>query len=254
MSILLGKGLLLPAFRIAGITQRPGRNILANPDYAEEAIAIINRLLGSWDIDPLDIFTYTITLYPLAGPNKISYQFGAGAADFPSAPAPIAITDANIVLAGTPLLRYPLRITDKAGWADIVLQAVPGGITTTIYPDFGFPIGTIYLYPQPPAGYQLELYTPATLPFFVALTDTVELPLGYERAIVYGMACELADTFPLQAELAPGARGTAAKALAAVERRNAKVPRMKNDAPSSRSPRQDSDWNWWRTGGFGDRR
>jgi hypothetical protein len=248
MSIVLGTGILNPAFRIAGVTQRPMRT--PSPDQYAEGITILNRMLGSWDIDPLDIFTYKITLYALTA-NQISYQFGVGAADFPAAAAPIAITQANVILPGTPLLRYPLTITDKAGWAQIVLQAIPGGIPNLIYPDFGYPICTLYIYPQAEAGYQLELYTPQTLPVFSLVTDTVVLPMGYEEAIVTNLALKIAKSFRTQTTITPAMVTDAARSLAYIQSRNAPVPKLRNDAANLTPPRGAGDWNWWRTGGYG---
>jgi hypothetical protein len=248
MSIVLGTGILNPAFRVAGVTQRPMRT--PSPDQYAEGITILNRMLGSWDIDPLDIFTYLITTYPL-NENQISYQFGAGAADFPAAPAPIAIPEANVILPGAPDLRYPLEVVDKAQWSKIVLQTIPGGIPTIIYPDFDYPIGTIYIFPQPPAGYLLELYTPQTLPVFSLVTDTVTLPLGYEEAIVSNLALKIAKHFRTQTKFTPEMITDAARSLAFIENRNAPVPKLRNDAANLTPRRGAGDWNWWRTGGYG---
>jgi hypothetical protein len=248
MSVTLGTGILNPAFRIAFITQRPMRT--PSPDQYSEGITILNRMLGSWDIDPLEIYTYPATLFPLNA-NQISYQFGPGAADFPGTPAPIAIPEANVVLPGTPLLRYHLDVTDKAGWSQIVLQAIPGGIPTVIYPDFGYPIGTISLFPQPAAGYQLELYQPQQMPVFSTTGDTVTLPPGYEAAIVKNLALEIALQFPTQAKVTKEMKDEAGKSLAYVQSRNARVLKLRNDAATLSPRRGAGDWNWWRTGGYG---
>lgn len=250
MSVALGTGLIYPAFRVAGITQRPQR--IPSPDQTADAIGVINRMLGSWDIDPLEIYTYPSTLYALNA-NQISYQFGVGAADFPGAAAPseASIVEANVVLPGTPLLRYHLEVTDKAGWSQIVLQAIPGGIPTVIYPDYGFPICTIFLFPQPAAGYQLELYTPKAMPVFSTVGDTVTLPLGYEEAIVANLAIKLALHFRTQTTITKEMVANANKSLAYIESRNAPVPKLRNDAANLTPRRGAGDWNWWRTGGYG---
>ena len=246
MSVLLGTGLLYPAFRIAGVTKRPMR--VPSPDQSAEGIGIINRMLGSWDIDPLEIFTTAIQLFNLNA-NQESYAMGTGAADF-NVPAPTQISLANIILPGTPPIRKELHITDKEGWAAIELQLIPGGIPTTLYPDYDFPITTLYLYPQAPAGYQIELYTPQLLPVFAAVTDTVTLPQGYEHAIVQNLAVLLSQQFRSQADMDPDVPRIAGLALAEIESRNAPVPRLTSDAARLNSGRGAGNWNWWRTGGF----
>jgi hypothetical protein len=246
VSIVLGTGLLYPAFRIAGVTKRPMR--VPSPDQSQEAIGIINRMLGSWDIDPLEIYASTIATYNLVA-DQLSYTIGPSG-NFNVTPTPTEITLANIILPGTPPIRRELHITDKEGWGALDLQLIPGGIPTTLYPDYTFPLATLYLYPQAPAGYQIELYTPQLLPVFAAVTDSVVLPQGYEHAIVQNLAVLLSQQFRSQADMDPDVPRIAGLALAAIESRNAPVPRMTNDAARLNSGRGAGNWNWWRTGGF----
>ncbi len=246
MSVALGTGLLNPAFRIAGVTKRPMRT--PSPDQYSEAIGIINRMIGTWNCDPLDIFTTTIAVFNLVA-NQLSYTIGPSG-NFNVTPTPQRIDLANIILPGTPPIRKEMRITDKEGWAAIDLQLIPGGIPTTLYPDYAFPLTTLYLYPQAPAGYQIELYTPQLIPTFAATTDTVTLPPGYEHAIVQNLAVLLSQQFRSQADMDSDVPRIAGLALAAIESRNAPVPRLTNDAARLNTARGGGDWNWWRTGGY----
>lgn len=245
-AIKLGTGILNPAFRIAGITKRPMRT--PSPDQYAEAVPVLNRLFGSWDTDRLNIFTVQPSIFPLVA-NQLEYTIGPGG-NF-NVPAPEKIEDANVILAGSPPLRQPLGILDEKAFSQIRLQLIPGAIPTAIYPDYDFPLGNISVYPQCEAGLQLELYMWQVLPVFSAVTDAVVLPLGYERAMVLNLAVELALMYPLESELLPGAEDKANMALAAIQSKNAPVPRLTNDASGLSTRGNAEGWNWWRTGGYG---
>lgn len=248
MSILLGTGILYPAFRTAGVTDRPMRT--PSPDQVAEGIPLLNRMLGSWNCSRMNIFTVGSAIYALTA-NKITYQIGLTAPAPFNVASPQRITLANIILPGTPLLRQPLRILNDTEWARIRLQTLPGAITSAIYPDYNFPVGTISLYGQPSAGYQLELYTWTLIPKFAAVTDVVTLPDGYEEAMVLNLACRIAKQFPTQARMDPLVYGDAARSLAAIQSRNAPVRRLRNDAAGLGADNpKGGDWNWWRTGGY----
>ncbi len=325
--------LLQEAFRIAGITKRPMRT--PSTDQFAEAIIIENLMIDSWNADPLDIFTSTISAWPLTG-DQIVYTIGAAAAAgniVMTAPGPGAITEANILLpttVGAPpgflaqgqvtvvgttvfqyagarfttdgtwigltilinnlpyviatvpasteltvnvapsggsgvlpysvasvassttasVLRQPVKILDKEEWASIRLQAIPGAITTKIYPDYGYPLGNLYVYGQPPSGYLLELYVNQLVAAFVATTDTVALPPGYQAAIVYNLAIRLAAAWKSDAGVGVSEddRKIARDSLAQIQSRNKQPPHMASDSAGLGSGRGGGNWNWWRSG------
>jgi hypothetical protein len=238
--------LLKPAFRLAGVTDRPGRE--PSPEQYAEGIGILRRMIGSWNCNPLDTFGTSIDVYPLVANKKIYTIGGPGlGADFDAA-VPQRITDANILLTGTPTVRKGVKILNRDQWAAISLQDIGGAIPYALYPDYNFPLCNIYVRYQAPAGYQLELYTWQRIPVFAQSTDIVTLPDGYEQAIVTNGALLIAQQFPSQAHLDPRTEKTANYSLAAVESRNAPVPYMRNDYAGMGSGRG-SDANWWRAGG-----
>ncbi len=218
--------LLYGAFRVAGITDRPGRTP-STEQYAD-AIAILNRMIGSWNVDRLKIYSLNISAYNLTAGKK-SYQIGPGATDF-NTMRPVTIESANIIVnTTTPVVRFPCELLSDAQWAAIQVQDIPGTIPWALYSDGGNPIATLYLYGQPLTTYQLELYTWQAIPTFAAITDSVVLPPGYEEAIVYNLAVRIAVSFPTQAQISPEAGQIARDALMAIESINAPTPIMKCD-------------------------
>lgn len=238
--------LLNEALRIAGLTRATGRT--PSPDQYAEAIILENLMIDGWNCERLDIFTSTINIFPLTV-DQLSYTIGTGGDFNVVAPGPGAITEANILLPGTPtIIRQPVRIIDKAQWAAIRLQLIPGAITIRIYPDYNFPLGKVWVYGQPPAGYSLELYIDRLVPAFVATTDTVALPPGYAQAITYNLALRVASAWKTTegVGVTEEDREIAAAALAGIQSRNGEVPYMSTDAPAGRG--NGGNWNWWRTG------
>jgi hypothetical protein len=223
--IHVGQGLLYPALRKAGVTLGPQRT--PSPAQLQDAIEEVNRLIGSLNCDPYWIYGQEIVTFPLNAGQKI-YTIGidpTGAfatTDFPI-PAPKAITQAVYVQTlGPPPLRYPLGILTPQMWAGIRLQDIPNTIPQGIYYDRGYPIGRIYIYGQPPAGGQLELYIWHLIPMVASAGDVVVLPQGYEDAIVLNLACRLGPHFQRQVD--QDVRDQARLSLMRLESQNAPQP------------------------------
>jgi len=234
--------------RIAGITGRPLR--VPSTDQSTEAIGVLNRMLGSWNIAPLRIFSETISTFPLVAGQQ-TYFIGPTGPDF-IAPRPIDITRANIILANTGVvpIHYHLTILEVVDWAELTMPALTSGAwPTRLYRDRAMPNSRLYLYPVEGEGDTLELFTPLALQQFLALTDTVSLPDGYEDAITFNLAVRLAAYYPTQAQMAPNVPGIAAESLARVESANAPVPYLQNDAAGFGDNRRGGESRWWLMGG-----
>jgi hypothetical protein len=233
------------SLRIAGITGRPGR--IPAPDQSTEAIGVANRMLGSWNIDPLKIFETSQDRYALR-PSQTTYFIGP-TGDF-VAPRPAKIVRANIVLTNAaPELHRELGIYEVTDWSTLSIPELPGAWPRRLYNDHAMPDSKLYLYPVVSIPSDLELFTLLALQQFAALTDVVVLPDGYQRAITFNLALELAAYYPHDALLAPNTEFIAQQSLAMIESRNAPVPHMTNDA-SGLTSRRSGDSQWWRSGGY----
>jgi hypothetical protein len=207
-AISLDHGILYPALRKAGVTIGPGRT----PSSAQfqDALDEVNRLIDSLDTDRLFIYSRDTAQLPLSGAK--SYTIGTSTdpnviPDF-NGPRPEFIESANAVSNTTPPVRYPLAVVDDLEWAAISVQDVGNSIPEVLYCDRAYPIATLYLYPQPIAGYLLELFAWHLVPQFLSAQDTVVLPPGYLDAIVLNLAIRLAPHFqrPVDADVRLQAR------------------------------------------------
>jgi hypothetical protein len=192
--VYLGRGILYPALRKAGITLGPQRT----PSAAQyqDAVEELNRLIGSLNCDRLFIYTQDRIVAPLTGAK--TYTIGASADPnvIPDidAPRPQGIEAANIISVPGEI-RYPLTIVTDLEWAQISLQDLPGTIPEILYNDRGYPLSTLYLYGQPMAGSLIELFCWHLVPQFTTPDDVVFLPPGYEDALVLNLALRLAPHF-----------------------------------------------------------
>jgi hypothetical protein len=166
------------------------------PDASEasDGLRTLNRMLDSWNTERLNIYTINAAVYDLT-PQQMIYTIGPTAADFITN-RPQRIESANIILNyNAPPIRVPLELLDDDQWAAIKLQQVPSTIPQRLYNDGSFPNSNLYLWGQPTAGLQLELYTWQMLSGFTDLTTTVAFPPGYEEAIVYNLALRMGPLF-----------------------------------------------------------
>ena len=221
--VYVGRGILYPALRKAGITLGPQRT--PSPAQYQDAIEELNRLVGSLNCDRLFIYSQTNAVFPLNGGTR--YTIGASAdpnivPDF-DAPRPQFIEAASIVTSiSEPILRYPLVVIGDLQWAKIGLLSIPNTIPEFLYNDRGYPLSTLYLWGQPMAGYLLELFYWQLVPQFVTPDDQVLLPPGYEDALVLNLAVRMAPHF--QRQVPPDVREDARKALMRLESINAPQP------------------------------
>ena len=241
--------ILIPALRIAGITILPGTT--PSIDQYTELIPQVNRMMSSYNLDGHRVYSASIDSYPLVGGQKV-YTIGPGA-DFDTT-RPIFITCAVMMFPTNPVYRQPVRITlDESEWMQISVQDIPGAPAFILYYDGGLDDngwGRIYLYPQPPTGYRLEISTVLQLKNnFTAISDVVLVPPGYEEMMVTNLAIRCATMYPHESVLSPDARDMAARALQSVIISNSKNPALQNEAafinnkPAPRSSM--TPFGWW---------
>lgn len=193
----VGKGILYPALRKAGVTLGPQRT--PSPAQFQDAIDELNRLAGSLNCDRLFIYSIARNEYPL-DPAKATYTIGESPDPFAEidfrAQRPQLIERANIISGSSELaVTYPLGLATDLQWADIGVRQMPDSIPQILYNDRAYPVSTLYFWGQPASGQVLELFTWVQVPAFQNVTDVVLLPMQYEDALVLNLAVRLAPHF-----------------------------------------------------------
>lgn len=191
----LGKGQTLPA------------------DEAEDGLNALNALISSWNLDGLMIFNEKRESFPLTQ-GVPSYTIGTGA-DFDT-DRPTNITTAFVRFGG---YDYNLKSDDSSIYGKITDKDDEGVPSRYNYVQ-NSPIGTIYIFPTSNAPMDLYIYSEEQLSSFPDLTTDIVLADGYERAIIYNLALELAPEY--QVEPNSLVYRNAQKSLAAVKAYNSK--------------------------------
>lgn len=179
--------MILKALRLLG-EKGPGDTLTTNEqtDYLYD----LNSMMDSWQTERLLVYQILTTTFALTGGDP-SYTIGSGG-DINIA-RPLRIEGALIRNAQN--ADSGVEILGADAWRRIVIKTNNGNS----YPEFLYydnanasGLGTIYLYPQPQAGLTLVLDTWQVLQSFSAVSTALTLPPGYQRAIEYNFAIELA--------------------------------------------------------------
>lgn len=231
--------LLYMALRLAGVVKNASR--IPGAPQLSDALQHANFLMSRWNVGSGMIFTTGIAPYDLTSGKK-TYTIGSGGEI--NATRPIKITGANLLFPDSPVTRRQIRCTeDESEWKEITLQDLADGIPRILYNDRNAPLSTLYLFPQPGAGYQLEIYSRQSLQTFASLDDVLLMPEGYDDAITLNTAVRLAMTpWPGQIPMDPEVRRQAMLSRAAIEQRNARSPRMNTDPFSGGKRRTSINW------------
>lgn len=150
-------------------------------EESNDAFDALNNLVASWNAQQIPLYSVGVQTVTLTG-----------AASYPLTTRPARIKSAEVVAASG--ASKPCGLADVLGWTAIDDKTRTGIWAETLYCDYGFPTANVFLSPRPAAG-TLELYAYVKLAQFTSLTQTIALPDGYERALRYALAVELAPEY-----------------------------------------------------------
>ncbi len=157
-------------------------------DEANDALDSLNAMMASWSNDSLNIYARTWQTFNLVS-GTAAYTIGSGG-DFNTV-RPINILDAYIRIG---VIDYGLAIIDDEAYVDIPYKSLVN-IPDSLNYDGGFPLGTIRIYPIPSSNYPIFLLTEKAVSNFPTLDTVMSLPDGWERALIYNLALELAPEY-----------------------------------------------------------
>lgn len=155
----------------------------------QDGLEALNMMLDSWGVNRNLINALTKENFTLvAGTNN--YTIGSAGTFNTVRPLKIehAYTrDSN----GTD---YPLTIIDQSRWNDICTKTTQGRPEVILY-DPQTTLGKVYLYPTPETAYTLYIDSWKPIAQIPTSASTITLPPGYERALKYNLAIELAPEY-----------------------------------------------------------
>lgn len=214
---------------------RLGAGRTAGAAESQVVFGIANAMLDSWSTKRLAVYSVALATYPLVAGTE-TYTIGTGGVF--NVPRPALIQSASIVatVAGQ-TGRFPMKVIGQDEFSQIESYGDRTAIPKLLYFDGAFPIATIYLFPIPASSAtSLDLYTWQTFAQFATLGDTITFPAGYQRAINYNLAVEIAAAFGLKV---PDVVATIARSsMASIEAINARLmPDVELDRETSQPDR-----------------
>lgn len=212
--------------RLIGVLAE-GETLSANG--ANDALTTLNQMLSSWSNENLLPYQKVRDEFTLTAADG-SYTWGAtaGAGNFTTA-RPVEVLSANIELqSGTQ--EVPLKILTTKEYAEIRLKQSTSATPQSVYFDGAFPNVGVEFYPVPSVAEHVVFYS--LKPFSVlALGDTISYPPGYEKAIRYNFAIDLAPEYGRQVD--PIIMQQAMDTKADIKRKNLQTPILKTDTPAN---------------------
>jgi|SRR5215831_116413 len=172
-----------------------------SPSELTDALRRANGVLGSWSAQVLPITPLTQESFPLSG--AASYTIGTGGVM--NTPRPVKIESLAVISIGG--ARKPVHICTVEEWEALMDTTATGLFADNGFYDGGFPLGKISLLPRPNNG-SLEIQSYKQLASLANLTDTINLPPGYDRALRLALAFDMAPGYgrPVTPELAQSAQ------------------------------------------------
>lgn len=191
-------------------------------DELNDGLFSLNSMLDSWSTESLFIYATQKETFQLI-PGKQTYTMGTGG-DFATT-RPQKIQMAFVELLGTsPTSELALDILTLDQWANIVTKNIQSTLPTKLYAEYTNPLCTVNIFPAPATANNLNIYSWKPFSKFATLNDAIALPPGYERAIRYSLALEIAPEYGKQ--VSPDVQASAVNSKAAIKRMNIKPELM----------------------------
>ena len=172
------------AHRLLGIVQ--SGDALPEADYQDGLVAL-NAMISSWQTEKLIVYALVDTAFTLVNGTS-SYTVGP-AGNFALTPRPQKIENVFVRNAS---IDYPVELVESDKWFSIPDKASQTDLPIYAYYEPTLTTGTLLLWPVPNAAYSLHLVTWITISSLAALSTAIALPQGYERALAYNLAVEIA--------------------------------------------------------------
>lgn len=211
------------AFRLAQVNKMAGRDVNTFEDA--DALVALNAMLDAWNGERLFIPRVARLTFPLEA-GKPSYSLGPDG-DW-NAVRPLRLEHAGIIVDGTETPIDVLITADQ--WAEVSRKS-DSSEPCAVYVDPEPAALRLWFYPVPSTAYDVALYAWDQLLKIGALDETAVFPPGgYENAIVYNLALEIAAQWP-DNRISPITISRAGEYKATVKRLNIKPVLMKSDVP-----------------------
>ena len=163
-----------------------------SPTTAEsnDGLTALNAMISSWQTERLFVYAMVDTALTLT-PSDASYTVGPSG-NFNLTPRPQKIENCFVRASN---IDYPVEVIDHDRWFSIPDKAAESDLPLYAYYEPTVTTGTLQLWPVPNTARSLHIVTWTTLSELATLGTSIVLPQGYERALAYNLAIEVASEY-----------------------------------------------------------
>lgn len=197
-----------------------GEGDAASAETMTDAFAVFNQMMAQWQESGMNIYAQVTSSFTPTG--AVSYTVGTGGDISITRPEKID----NIYWRFNNM-DIPIQILSTyEEYLEIVNKTVTGTPSLGFYLP-SYPLGTLYLYPQPSSG-SIFITRSETLPTFTSITDTIVLPAKYILPIRFSLAELFSVTF--QTVISPAVSTMANRYRVNLRKSNTRVPTLQMPA------------------------
>jgi hypothetical protein len=184
------------ALRMVGV--KAANESLTGAEGAD-ALVMANDLLELWRLSRTMVYSIDRYVFTSIVAGTASYTIGS-AATIPIE-RPVKIEEASWLdnTNSDAPLEIPIHVATYEEWQKVPIKSVSTTHSWILYYEPEVTSGVIYLYPEPSdATYDLVLYVWNPLDAISAISSTVTFPPGYQMALTYNLALNLAAEYGVQ--------------------------------------------------------
>lgn len=197
-------------------------------DMADSALGALNSLIDAWAIER--VLTYTRPKIPLPlVPGRGTYTWGETTppADL-ARPAPVRLELCLLSVPGVMPLEWPVQVLEQDDYeAGIWIKTLQSAYPEYVYLEQSEPVAFLHCWPVPTAPYTLQLFPWQAQQPYEHWDHALPWPSGYERALAYNLAVDLAPQYG--GEASPTVQRIADESKRLLGNVNATVGRLTSD-------------------------
>lgn len=166
-----------------------GEGETASGQKADDCLDALNAMLDSWSLDKAMVYLFQSESF--AWGSGVSSRTIGATGNFATV-RPIEVLDAFMRDANNQ--DYPLAVWGSQRY-DEIFQKTLAGWPRVLYYEPSYPNGTLRVVEVPQQDFTIYLRTRKQFTRFSGLSTDVELPVGYERALIFNLAVEVAPDY-----------------------------------------------------------
>ena len=194
--------LIQSSMRLAGVL---ASGETATADEATDGLKALNDILENWSLENLSVWNSNVSQFSLS-PTVASYTIGPGGDFNMTRPIRTGLSYVRVNGADFPIQQWGLE-----EYNCVAVKTVGGIPQKYVYLN-EYPLAQIILYPVPAVASSLFLNYDRVLSFPVALATVLAFPPGYEKALRYTLATNIAPEYGVVPSPAVSAIAVSSKA------------------------------------------